>query len=162
MAEKVRKADARSPKRWAIGCTTSSKQKTLGYDVAAKRVATVEQTMLAAASEAKWTGRRIARCSSRRTQKTTRNVELGGGLDSGDGGDYVIGIGEVEEQVPAKVGRTHGGRAYEARSSLSRIVKNQRRSTYIFPPSTLSKYVLTNFQILEAPTMSAAPEFFFL
>ena len=36
-----------------------------------------------------------------------RNLELGGGLESGDGGDYVIRIGELEVQVSAKDGRTH-------------------------------------------------------
>ena len=32
-----------------------------------------------------------------------RNLEVGGGLESGDGGDYVIGIEKLEEQVSAKV-----------------------------------------------------------
>ena len=40
------------------------------------------------------------------TKKKTRNLELGGDLESGDGGDDVIGIEELEEQVPAKGGRT--------------------------------------------------------
>ena len=52
------------------------------------------------------------------TKKKTRNLELGGGLESGDGGDDVIGIEELEEQVPAKGGRTHCGRPHEARSLL--------------------------------------------
>ena len=44
----------------------------------------------------------IDRCSPRRAQKNgTRNLELGGGLESGDGGDYVIWIEELEEQVSA-------------------------------------------------------------
>ena len=47
-----------------------------------------------------------------------RNLELGGGLESGDGGDYVIGIEELEEHVSAKGGRTHCGRLQEARSLL--------------------------------------------
>ena len=51
-------------------------------------------------------------------KKTTRNLELGGGLESGDGGDYMIGIEEVEEQVPAKYGKTHCGRPHECRSLL--------------------------------------------
>ena len=41
MVEKVREADAHSPKYWATGRTTSSNQYTLGYDVAAKRIAAV-------------------------------------------------------------------------------------------------------------------------
>ena len=52
------------------------------------------------------------------TKNRTRNLELGGGLESGDGGDYVIGIEELEEQVSAKGGRTHCGRPHEARSLL--------------------------------------------
>ena len=52
------------------------------------------------------------------TKNRTRNLELGGGLESGDGGDYVIGIEELEEQVSAKGGRTHCGRMHEARSLL--------------------------------------------
>ena len=39
--------------------------------------------------------------------KKTRNLGLGGGLKRGDGGDYVIGIEEQEEQVSAKDRRTH-------------------------------------------------------
>ena len=39
MVEKVREADAHSPKRWATGRTTSSTQYTLGYDVMTKRIA---------------------------------------------------------------------------------------------------------------------------
>ena len=50
------------------------------------------------------------------TKNKTRNLEQGGGLESGDGGDYVIGIEELEEQVSAKGGRAHCGRPHEARS----------------------------------------------
>ena len=50
------------------------------------------------------------------TKNRTRNLELGGGLERGDGRDYVIGIEELEEQVWAKGGRTHCGRPHEARS----------------------------------------------
>ena len=52
------------------------------------------------------------------TKNKARNLELGGGLESGDRGDYVVGIGELEEQVSAKGGRTHCGRPHEARSVL--------------------------------------------
>ena len=41
------------------------------------------------------------------TTNSTRNLELGGGLESGDGGDDVIGIEELEEQVPARQGVEH-------------------------------------------------------
>ena len=59
------------------------------------------------------------------TNKKTRNLELGADLESGDGGDYVIGIEELEAQVPATGGRTHCGQPHEARSSslLLKIVK---------------------------------------
>lgn len=45
----------------------------------------------------------------------TRNLELGGGLDSGNGGDYSIWIMELEEQVSAKGGETHCGRPHESK-----------------------------------------------
>ena len=48
------------------------------------------------------------------TKYKTRNLELVGGLESGDGGDRVIGIEELEEQVSAKRGRTHCDRPHEA------------------------------------------------
>ena len=48
----------------------------------------------------------------------TRNLELGGGLESGYGGDCVIGIEELEEKVSAKGGRTHFDRPCEARNLL--------------------------------------------
>ena len=40
------------------------------------------------------------------TKNRTHNLELGGGLESGDGGDSAIGIEELEEQASAKGGRT--------------------------------------------------------
>ena len=40
------------------------------------------------------------------TKNMTRNLELGGGLESGDGGHYVIGIEELEEKISANCGRT--------------------------------------------------------
>ena len=52
------------------------------------------------------------------TTTRTRNPELGGGLENDDGGDDVIGIEELEEQVSAKGGRTRCGRPQEARSLL--------------------------------------------
>ena len=59
------------------------------------------------------------------TKNKTRNLELGGGLESGDGGDYVMGIEELEEQVSAKGGRTHCGQLHEARSLMLKIEKNR-------------------------------------
>ena len=47
-------------------------------------------------------------------KEETRNL----GLESGDGGDDVIRIEELKEQVMAKGVRTHCGRSYEARSVL--------------------------------------------
>ena len=52
------------------------------------------------------------------TKNKMRNLELGGGLERGGGGDYMIGIVEVEEKVLAKGGRTHCGRPYDARNVL--------------------------------------------
>ena len=46
----------------------------------------------------------------------TRNLDLGGGVESGDGGDCVIGVQELEEQVTAKGGGTHCGRPQEDRN----------------------------------------------
>ena len=59
------------------------------------------------------------------TKSRTRNLGLGGGLEGGDCGDFVIGIEDLEEQVSAKGGRTHCGRPHEARSCclLGEIVK---------------------------------------
>ena len=47
------------------------------------------------------------------TKNRTRNLELGSGMESGDGGDCVIGAQELEEQVTAKTGGTHCGRPHE-------------------------------------------------
>ena len=48
----------------------------------------------------------------------TRNLELGGGLGSHVGGNYVIGVEELEEHVKAQYDITHCGRPHEARSLL--------------------------------------------
>ena len=50
------------------------------------------------------------------TKNRTRNVELVGGWESGDGGDYVIGIEELNDKVSVKGGKTHCGRPHEVRS----------------------------------------------
>ena len=52
------------------------------------------------------------------TKNRTRNLELGGGLENDGGGDYVIGIEELDEQVSAKGGRVQCGRPHEARILL--------------------------------------------
>ena len=52
------------------------------------------------------------------TTNRTRNLELGGGFESGDGGDGVMGIEELEEKILAKGGRIHCGRPHEALSLL--------------------------------------------
>ena len=44
----------------------------------------------------------------------TRNLELSGGLESDDGGDYVVGIEDQEKYVSANGDRTHCGRPHEA------------------------------------------------
>ena len=43
------------------------------------------------------------------TTNRTRNFELGGGLGRSDGGDHVVEIEELEEQISVKGGRTHCG-----------------------------------------------------
>ena len=59
-------------------------------------------------------------------KEETRNL----GLESGDGGDDVIGIKEQEEQFSAKGGRTHCGGSHEARRLSWKIAKKvDRRST---------------------------------
>ena len=124
MAEKVREAEAHSPKRLAAGPTTSSNQWTLGCDVAVRRVAAVQQTKLTAVAASKagekngQTGRSIDAHHAGHKRDSTRNLEPGGGLQSGDGGDCVIGNEELEEQVSAKGGKTHCGRPHEARNLL--------------------------------------------
>ena len=50
------------------------------------------------------------------TKNRTRNLELGGGLESGVGGDCVIRVQELKEQVTAKGGGTHCGRPHEDRN----------------------------------------------
>ena len=62
------------------------------------------------------------------TKNRTRDHELGGGLESGDGGDCVTGIEELEEQASAKGGRTHCSRPHEARNLLK---KNRKKSQQV-------------------------------
>ena len=50
------------------------------------------------------------------TKNRARNLELGGGLESGDGGDNVIGIEELKDKVLVKGGKTHCGRPREVQS----------------------------------------------
>ena len=52
------------------------------------------------------------------TKTKSPNLKLGSGLESGDGGDCVIGVEELEEQVSAKDGGICCGRSHEARSLL--------------------------------------------
>ena len=52
------------------------------------------------------------------THNRTLNLELDGGFGSGDHGDCVIGIEEMEEQGFANGDRAHCGRPHEARSLL--------------------------------------------
>ena len=78
-----------------------------------------------AACEAKWTGRWIARMMpvTQVTKMKTRNLDLGGSLESGCGGYDVSWIEDQEEQVLAQGGRTCCGRPHEPHSFLSKIVK---------------------------------------
>ena len=65
----------------------------------------------------------IDRCSSRRTQKK-RDLELGGGLESGDGGGYVI---ENEEQEKGLGERWQNTLLLTTRSS-KRVEKRESRT----------------------------------
>ena len=69
--------------------------------------------------------------NTRDTKKKTRNLELSGDLESGDGRYYVMGVEELEEQFSAKGGRTPCGRPHEARSLLRKIMKIERRSQQV-------------------------------
>ena len=55
------------------------------------------------------------------TKNRARNLELRGGLESGDGGDYVIGTEDLEEQVSAK-----GGRTLQSTARSSKLVVKNR------------------------------------
>ena len=70
-----------------------------------------------------------------------RNLDLGGGLVSGDGG---LEIEELEKQAQPKGGRTHCGRPHEACSSKL-VVRNKKKtnahSHHIFPPYALEHFV---------------------
>ena len=76
------------------------------------------------------------------TKNRARNLESGGGLESGDGGDCVIGIEELEEQVSAKGGRTRCSRPHEAQN-LGNIVKKSQQVHVIYP---VRKFDFNKFQ----------------
>ena len=78
-----------------------------------------QQQLLADQAKNGQTGRSIREMLITQNKKNrTRNLELGGGLEIGDGGGCVIGIVELEEQVSAKGGKTHCGGPHEARNLL--------------------------------------------
>ena len=71
------------------------------------------------------------------TKNTVRDLELGDGLESGDGGDDVIGMEEVAEQVSAKGGRTHTAvdrSKLEACCDKSRNVERRSQQVHIIYP----------------------------
>ena len=76
----------------------------------------------------------------------TRNLARGSGLDSGDGGDCMTGVEELEEQVSAKGGRTPCG--HPARSS--KLLVQNRKTSNAGPSRSMSyslrKFDFTNFQ----------------
>ena len=90
MAEKVREADAQSPNRWATGPTTSSYQLTLGYDETG--ITYQRHSRQSAQQQARRANRQTGRSIDAHTKIKTRNLELGGGWESGDVADYGIGI----------------------------------------------------------------------
>ena len=81
------------------------------------------------------------------TKNKTRNLELDGGLESGDGGDDVVGVEELEEQVPAK----KGGRTYCGRPLLVKNCKKSNAGPNRSTSYSLSKFDFTSFRMLEAP-----------
>ena len=87
------------------------------------------------------------------TKNGTRNLELGGGLENDDGGDYVIGIEELEEQVSAKGGRTHCGRGFH---DISQLASSFVRSTTAVCSATVRRdlvlLLLNPYHIISAVT----------
>ena len=123
MVEKVREADVHSPKRWAAGPTPTSRREVMMWrlEVRQQRYSrrSEQQQLLADQAKNGQTGRSIREMLITQNKKNrTRNLELGGGLEIGDGGGCVIGIVELEEQVSAKGGKTHRGGPHEARNLL--------------------------------------------
>ena len=91
------------------------------------------------------------------TKNGTRNLELGSGMESGNGGDCVIRVEELEERVSSKRGRTHCGRPHEALSLLRKVAEN-RTQVQARPLNIPCAHLISQkFQILEAPAMSTAP-----
>ena len=60
-------------------------------------------------------------------------LELGGGLENDEGGNYVIGAEEKEGQVSVKGGRTHYGRPHEARSLFWKIENYRTQLSWKHP-----------------------------
>lgn len=70
-------------------------------------------------------------------KKRKRNLELGGGLESGDGGDGLIDIDELEGQVSANGGRRHCGRPHQNRNLLWKIGRMSQQVRVICPEQIL-------------------------
>ena len=82
------------------------------------------------------TGRSIARCSSKDTKNKTRNLELRGGLESGDGGDDVIGIGTGGTGLGERWQNTLRSTARSSKLVVKNLLKSNARpsrSTSYFP-----------------------------
>ena len=79
---KVRKADAHSRKRRATGCTTSSNQYTVDYNVAVADDASSRRGEMDRSMD-----RHEYTLITQGTKKKTGNLELGGGVESSDAGD---------------------------------------------------------------------------
>ena len=91
------------------------------------------------------------------TKNGTRNLELGGGLESGDGGDCVIWIEELEEQVSERWQDTLRSTARSSKLAVKNRKKSPSRSTSY----TLSKFDFTSFQIPPLEHFLFCFQFFF-
>ena len=64
------------------------------------------------------------------TKNRTRNLELGGGLESGDGGDCVIEIEDLGEQVSAKGAEHTAVDRTKLESCCEKSLEVERRSQH--------------------------------
>ena len=64
------------------------------------------------------------------TKNKARNLEMGGGLGSGDRGDYVIVVGELEEQVSAKGAEHTAVDRTKLESCCEKSLEVERRSQH--------------------------------
>ena len=71
------------------------------------------------------------------TNNKTRNVELGGGSESGDGGDYVMGLRSWRSRSLRKVVEHTAVDGTKLEACWEKSWKIKRWSASYFPPSAL-------------------------